>query len=732
MRITSTKNAGYNSLPEIAAAPKNYYQNLLYPQKIYDLRYAYFISIIMKKSRVDAAAAAVKSKAVAPKPNPRWGREEETEIFAKKVRLFRQGKISDDDFRRFRLQHGAYGSRLRMDYSMVRIKVPGGEMTPEQIEKIASLSEAFSIGSAHVSTRQNIQLHWVQLEDVSEVMRGLVEVGLTTREACGNTVRNVMCSHFAGVCPSEAFDATPYAKAIARFLLRNPMCQNLPRKFKINFACCDSHGLVRIADIGLVPAVKKVPLSSSPSSTQKTTEENERSDTIRGFKIYLGGGLGAASFIGHLLEDFTPEERILATCMATIRLFDRHGNRENMARNRMRYLVHEMGWEKFQRMVLKERSIVEMTTSYSTEQLFDVKSHEDTGLVLQQQQQQQQQSNASASRIMVAATNTRPTKLPMLNGNITKDSPAFDRWLHTNAVPQKQERYFTVFITLGAGDITASQLRVLASAIRDYSAEGVARNTPQQNFALRYVRETDLPNLYERLASAGLSNPGALTIASAVGCSGTTSCNLAITNSHRLAKEVQRKFLELRLDTDDSLRDATIKISGCPNSCGQHEIATIGFFGGATRMNNTMTPTYTMLFGGSAGEAGELGRAIMRVPAKRVIDTTLKIIELYKNERGQVEVATAASPSGGLGDGDKDDDDDSEEKNYHQYETLHQWIIRLVKGQGSGSIKNIEDMKAALTEVTQLPSPEQNSDAYQDYGSDSRFTAKTARGECAA
>ena len=165
------------------------------------------------------------------------GREEETEIFAKKVRLFRQGKISDDDFRRFRLEHGAYGSRLRMDYSMVRIKVPSGEITPEQLDKIASLSEAFSIGSAHVSTRQNIHLHWVQLEDVSEVMRGLVEVGLTTREACGNSVRNVMCSHFAGVCPSEEFDATPYAKAIARFLLRNPMCQNLPRKFKINFSC---------------------------------------------------------------------------------------------------------------------------------------------------------------------------------------------------------------------------------------------------------------------------------------------------------------------------------------------------------------------------------------------------------------------------------------------------------------------------------------------------------------
>src|ERR671923_151842 len=611
----------------------------------------------MKKPTVNSRQKGVSL----PKPNPKWGREEETEVFAKKVKLFRQGKISEDDFRRFRLQHGAYGSRLHMDYSMVRIKVPGGEMTPDQIEKIASLSEAFSIGSAHVSTRQNIQLHWVQLEDVSEVMRGLVEAGLTTREACGNTVRNVMCSHFAGVCPEEEFDSTPYAMAIARFFLRNPVCQNLPRKFKINFACCSNHGLVRIADIGLIPMIK---------------------DGTKGFKIYLGGGLGAASFIGHLLEEFTPEDRLLATCMATVRLFDRHGNRENMARNRMRYLVHEMGWEKFQKMALKERSIVEMTSSYSTVQLFDVKSHEDT-----------RQMPPKVSKMM--------TKLPMLNVKITKDSSEIERWLHTNAVPQKQEGYFTVFITLGAGDITASQLRILASVIRDYSAEGVARNTPHQNFAVRYVRGIDLREFYEKLTSAGLANPGALTIASAVGCSGTTSCNLAITNSHRLAKEVQRKFLEIGLDIDDSLRDATIKISGCPNSCGQHEIATIGFFGGATRMNNAMTPTYTMLFGGSAGEDGELGKAVMRVPAKRVIDTTLKIIELFKKERASQE-------------------------------TLHQWIIRLTKGQGSGSIKNLEDMKAALGEVVQLPSPQESSDAYRDYGSDSHFTAKTARGECAA
>lgn len=606
-------------------------------------------------------AISSKHKNVAfPKPNPKWGREEETEIFAQKVKLFRQGKLSEDSFRRFRLQHGAYGSRLQTNYSMVRIKIPSGEITPEQLEKIASLSEAFSIGSAHVSTRQNIQLHWVQLEDVSEVMRGLVEVGLTTREACGNTVRNVMCSHFAGVCPDEAFDATPYSKAIARFFIRNPMCQNLPRKFKINFACCEKHGLARIADIGLIPMIK---------------------DEVRGFRIYLGGGLGAASFIGHCLEDFTSEDKLLPTCMATIRLFDRHGNRENMARNRMRYLVQELGWDKFQKIVLKERSIVEMTTAYSTTKLFDVKREEES----------RQLPKATLSMV----------KLPMLNEHITQESPAYERWLHTNVIPQKQAGYFMVFVTLGAGDITANQLRVLAESIRELSAEGAARNTPQQNFAIRYVKGDELREFYNRLVSIGLASPGALTIASAVGCSGTTSCNLAITNSHRLAKEIQLKFLEIGLDTDDNLRDSTIKISGCPNSCGQHEIATIGFFGGASRIGNAMAPTYTMLFGGSAGEQGELGKAIMRVPAKRVIDTIQEIIKTYKQER-------------------------------HSNETLCQWINKIVKGEGTGNIRNIEDIKEILLPVTQLPPVEKEPASYKDYGNDVKFSAKTARGECAA
>ncbi len=598
-------------------------------------------------------------KQFSPKSNPKWGKEEETEIFGQNVKLFRKGKISEDDFRRFRLQHGAYGSRLQQNYSMVRIKVPSGEMTPEQLEKIASLSEAFSIGSAHVSTRQNIQLHWVQLEDVSEVMRGLVEVGLTTREACGNTVRNVMCSHFAGICADEEFDSTPYAKAIARFFLRNPVCQNLPRKFKINFACCSQHGLVRIADIGLIPAKK---------------------DGSNGFKIYLGGGLGAASFIGHQLEEFTSEVRLVSTCMAVIRLFDRLGNRENMARNRMRYLVNEMGWEKFQKLVIKERSNVEMTVSLETLGRYKVET---------EQQNIRQLPNGK--------------KLPLINEKVDVNSDPYKRWLHTNVVSQKQNGYFVVFITLGAGDITASQLRSLAKTIREYSGEGCARNTPNQNFAIRFIKAKDLPEFYNDLAKIGLANPGALTMSSAVGCSGTTSCNLAITNSHRLAKEIQSKFIELGLDTADDLRDSTIKISGCPNSCGQHEIATIGFYGGASRIGGTMTPTYTMMFGGRDGEDGLLGRTVMRVPAKRVIPTLTKIIEIYRKERSENE-------------------------------SLSVWIGKLINGavNVNGQVRNLDDIKTVLMSTISLPSAEEDPEAYMDYGNDIKFSAKTAKGECAA
>ena len=593
------------------------------------------------------------SKPADKQPKIDWSRRQEAENFAETVKLFRQGKIDPDTFRRFRLQHGAYGTRMTDDYAMVRIKVPAGQVYPYQLEKIAQLSEMYSIGSAHFSTRENIQLHWVILEDVSEIMQSLSDVGMTSREACGNTVRNVMCSPLSGVCKDEIFDSTPYALAIARFMLRNPICQGLPRKFKFNFTCCEKHGMIRIVDVGLLPQIQEI-------------DGEQR----KGFKIFLGGGLGNRSFIGHQLEDFTPVEDLLYTSMAVIRIFDRLGDRKNMARNRMRYLVNDMGWEKFQNLILKERAIVKSTQSVIVKLNID----------------------ESINEIQ------RPISVSDESASVPD---GFARWQKTNIEKQSQDGFNSVFIGLESGDITANQLRSVAEIIRDYSAEGFARNGFSQNIVIRYVHDDNLNSMYSKLLETGLAKTGSLTMASAVGCSGTTSCNLALTNSHRLAKEVQRKFLELKLDEDNDLKDSTVKISGCPNSCGQHEVATIGFYGGGGRHENDMFPNYTMSLGGRFDEGSILGHHTARVPVKRVIPVILKIIELYKEN--------------------KQSDD-----------TLAKWIDRIIHGNESSKINSVEVIKKEIASFLTPPKIEDEPDFYMDYGSDTRYHTITGKGECAA
>lgn len=586
--------------------------------------------------------------------NVNWSKMEEAENFAKTVKLFRQGKYNEDSFRRFRLQHGAYGTRMTGDYAMVRIKIPAGKIYSNQLEKIAQLSEAFSIGSAHVSTRENIQLHWVVLEDVSEIMRGLTEVGLTSREACGNTVRNVMCSPISGVCKEEKFDATPYAIATAKFLLRNPMNQNLPRKFKFNFTCCEKHGMVRMVDVGLLPQIREI-----DGKEQK------------GFKVFLGGGLGNKSYVGYQLEEFTPEEDLLYTSIAVLRIFDRLGERNNMARNRMRYLVNDLGWEKFQNLVLKERAIVKATQSVIVKLDIDQTPEEIK----------------------------KPLRISEDSGSSTPDG--YSRWYKTNTFKQKQDGYNSVFIALEAGDITANQLKEVSNICTEFSAEGLCRIGFTQNLVLRWIHEDDLPKIYAKLLEVGLAKFGALTMASPIGCSGTTSCNLALTNSHRLAKEIQRKFLELKLDEDNDLRDSSIKISGCPNSCGQHGIATIGFYGGGSRVGKDMYPTYQMSLGGRSDGDTMLGINCMRIPAKRVIPTILKIIELFK-------------------------------QNKKNNDTLSSWIHRVVNGNEDSKIKSVNDFKQILSPLIVPPTKELDKDFYVDYGSDGSYHTKTGRGECAA
>ena len=594
------------------------------------------------------------SKPDSAKSKINWARLEEADNFAKTVKLFRQGKYDEDSFRRFRLQHGAYGTRMTSDYAMVRIKLPAGEIYPHQFEKLSQLSEQYSIGSAHFSTRESVQLHWVILEDVSEIFRSLAEVGMTAREACGNSVRNVMCSPLSGVCPDEEFDSTPYALATAQFFLRNPMAQNLPRKFKFTFTCCEKHGMVRMVDVGLIPQLREI-----NGTTQK------------GFKIFLGGGLGNKSFVGHQLEEFTSEEDLLYTSIAVVKIFDRLGDRKNLARNRLRYLVNDMGWEKFQNLVLKERAVVRATQSVITQLNVD-----DTPDEIK-----------------------RPIRISDESGSGPTDGYA--RWLKTNTVKQKQTGYRSVFITLEAGDITASQLNAFANIIREFSSEGKARVGFVQNVALRYVHEDDLPRLYSKLLETGLAKSGALTMTAPIGCSGTTSCNLALTNSHRLAKEIQRKFLELKLDEDDDLSDSSIKISGCPNSCGQHGIATLGFFGGGGRVGKDMYANYQMSIGGRSDGDTMLGQTLIRVPAKRVIPVILKIIEIFKANK-------------------KSDD------------TLKSWIHRIVNGNEDSEIKSIIDIKKILEPLIIPPTIDDDPDFYLDYGSDSSYHTKTGKGECAA
>lgn len=579
---------------------------------------------------------------------------EEAEQFAHVLRLFREGKIEEDEFRRFRLQHGIYSERFQTDFGLLRVKLPAGVVTSEQLDLLADLAEAFSLGSVHLTTRQNIQLHWILFEDVPEILRRLAEAGLTTREACGNTVRNVGCCPLAGCCPHEAFDVTPYALAMARYLLRNPMNQDLPRKFKINFSGCERWcSLAPVNDVGLVAGKR---------------ENGGRK--VRGFKVYVGGGLGPASYVGEPLEDFTPENQLLETVASVIRVFDRLGDRVKMHRNRMRYLVKDIGFQKFKELILRERRIVKATRPVNF-------------------------------RLNLLEGNQLPEEVEDDFPAYGEKDKAYLRWLYTNVTAQKQKGYYAVHLSPPAGDLLAEQLRAAAEVARSYSEENLVRTTPLQSLVFRWIRGRDVPEVYRKLRETGLAIPGATSVASVVGCTGTASCNLAITNSHRAAKEIRKKFLELRFDEDSDLKDLAVKLSGCPNSCGHHAVGTVGLVGSTQRIEEILTPAYLMLLGGRTGSDARIGKPFMRVPAKKTPEALVRLFELYKAEKAEGE-------------------------------DFHNWIDRVLRGEGASTVKNAEDLRRELEKAARLPSPREDPQAYMDWGSEEKFVAKTARGECAA
>src|SRR3984957_8265461 len=538
----------------------------------------------------------------------------EIDIFETEIGLRKQGKVEERLFAETRLRRGAYGQRYdngqRYDGKtfqeitypsgeltkgpntmwdapgMQRIKIPGGGMNADQLETMAELAEEYSDGIAHITTRQDFQLHYVHIDDTPSVMRRLAAAGITTREACGNSVRNVTACPYAGVCPDEVFDVTPYARALSRFLLGHPDCQSFGRKFKPSFSGCAQHacGLSNMHDLGLV-AVKRF----------------ENGKEVRGFAMYVGGGLGTVPYQAKLFDSFLPPEELLPIAQAIARVFARLGEKKNRNRARIKFLIHDLGIEKFKELVLEERKTLPHDPRW-TDYIDDALAETEAAL--------------------------RPSGDEPAAG-----SPAFERWRKNNIRPQKQEGYVTVTVGLPLGDITSDQLRSLADIVRKFTRETV-RTTVEQNFAIRWVSKADLPELYRALAAADLGGPGAGTILDIVSCPGTDTCKLGISSSRGLAAEMRKRLEEKSFQLDEAVQNLHIKISGCFNSCGQHHVADLGFYGVSRKVGGFAVPHFQVVLGGEwEHNAGAYGLPVAAVPSKSIPQVVTRLTEHYVAKR---------------------------------------------------------------------------------------------------
>ncbi len=539
---------------------------------------------------------------------------QEIDTFETQINLKKQGKIDDKLFAETRLRRGAYGQRYdngqrhdgvetrELHYptdatkgpdtlwdapGMMRIKIPFGGMNAEQMEVLADLAEEYSDAICHVTTRQDIQLHYIHIDDTPDLQRRLAAVGITTREACGNGVRNVTACPIAGVCNDESFDVTPYSKAMAFFLLGHPDTQDFGRKFKVAFSGCKGKacGLTNIHDLGFI--------------ARKQTVNGEEK---RGFEMYVGGGLGAVPYEAKLFDEFVPEEEILPLAQAISRVFARLGEKRNRGRARIKFLIEKLGIDEFRRLVLEERAILPQDDRW-TGYLDDVRAWEESPV-------------------------REPAKL-----TAGMSDAGFETWRATNIYRQKQQGYTTATVALPLGDLTSWQMRQLADIARKYCGDNV-RLTVEQNIVLRWVAEADLPALYEDLKNVGLAQPGAGTIFDVVACPGTDTCKLGISSSRGLAGELHERLATKYQQFDSSIQGLHIKISGCFNSCGQHHLADLGFYGVSRKIGGTTVPHFRVVLGGQwENNGGSYGLTIGAVPSKRVPDFIDRITEHYLKER---------------------------------------------------------------------------------------------------
>ena len=537
-------------------------------------------------------AAPYTTREIQTKPIPS-GILEEIETFESEVQRLAAGDVSNDIFKPFRLQYGIYGQR-QPGVQMVRIKIPFGGLTANQLRRIAEIADHYTTGVGHVTTRQDIQLHFAMLPDVPTIMRKLAEVGLTTREACANTVRNVTACHLAGVCQGEVFDVTPYAKTVALHLLRNPLNQSLPRKFKIAFSGCQHDcALTPIHDIGLLAA--------------------KRQDGTIGFRMAVGGGLGSTPRIAQVLRDFVPMDELIPSIEAVIKVFDTLGNRKNRNKARMKFVIDKLGFTEFKRRW--EEAYVAMGHARPDHGPIRLLEHPDmpTPLIMPLPSK-------------VAAANGHHNG----NGNGSRPESAYQAWKRTNTVAQRQPGYVAAIIKLQMGDITSLQMDAVADLADTYS-NGNLRTTINQNIILRWVPETRLESLYRDLETHGLAAPGAELVEDIIACPGTDTCGLGITSSKGLARAMAEVFPPGRVPED--LAGTTVKISGCHNSCAQHHIATIGLHGVGKRVADHVAPHYELHLGGQVNGTAKIGQMTVKLPAKNVPAAVSHLVELFRRER---------------------------------------------------------------------------------------------------
>jgi sulfite reductase beta subunit-like hemoprotein len=531
--------------------------------------------------------------------------ERDIDEFVDKLAKFESGELAPDDWRKFRLLRGTYGQR-QDGVQMMRIKIPQGILNGPQLRALAAVSSRYSRGFGHVTTRQNVQFHFVPLEHAEAAMRELGETGLTTREACGNSVRNITCCPYAGTAPNEVFDVTPYSEAMTRYFLRHPLAASLPRKFKIAFeGCPEDHALVSIHDLGWYARVV---------------------DGKRGFRLTVGGGTSILPVSGHLLYDFLPTGQMLEVSEAILRVYHRLGDYQHRQRNRMKFLIKAMGWEAWKAEF--EKTLAEVRAEGGVRWPFD------PAAVAPEEAPDWKPAEPPTLQAVAAMAATPVTGPGIVPGAVKLQTlpDSYVRWMQTNVELQRQPGYCHVTVRLPLGDFTAGQMRVLAD-LADAYGDGSVRVTVEQNVLYRWVRKESLDAFYQRLAAAGLNQPDALTLSDVVSCPGAESCRLAVTQSRGLGQALT-EHLSARPDLVDLVPSGDIKISGCPNGCGQHHIASIGFQGSVRKVGGKAIPQYFVLVGGgSTAEGGYFGKVISKVPVNRLTAALDRLLDLYKEQR---------------------------------------------------------------------------------------------------